>query len=80
MVDLSLNGQFRACSTNRRTENNSNRCQSEKRKQLQQMPIGKKKTALIDANRKKPTLRKLVSNETQQSKDLDFQTTLLTVF
>jgi hypothetical protein len=44
------------------------------------MPIGKKKTALIDANRKKPTLRKLVSNETQQSKDLDFQTTLLTVF
>ena len=32
------------------------------------MPIGKKKTALIDANRKKkkPTLRKLVSNETQQ--------------
>ncbi len=56
------------------------------------MPIGKKKTALtdanrkktktalIDANRKKPTLRKLVSNETKQSKDLDFQTTLLTVF
>jgi hypothetical protein len=42
MVDLSLNGQFRACSTNRRKENNFNRCQSEK-----------KKTALIDANRKK---------------------------
>jgi hypothetical protein len=56
------------------------------------MPIGKKKTTITDANRKKensfnrcqsekkPTLRKLVSNETQQSKDLDFQTTLLTVF
>ncbi len=44
------------------------------------MPIGKKKTALIDANRKKPSLRKQVSNETQQSEDLDFQTTLRTVF
>ncbi len=44
------------------------------------MPIGKKKTALIDANRKKPTLQKLVSNETQQSEDLDLQTTLLTAF
>jgi len=33
----------------------------------------KYKTALTDANRKKPTLRKLVSKETQQSKDLDFQ-------
>jgi len=31
------------------------------------MPIGKKKkTALIDANRKKTNFRRLVSNETQQ--------------
>jgi hypothetical protein len=37
------------------------------------MPIGKKKTALIDANWKKTTLGRLVSKETQQSKDLDFQ-------
>jgi hypothetical protein len=42
MVDLSLNGQFQACSTNRRKENSFNRCQSEK-----------KKTALTNANRKK---------------------------
>jgi hypothetical protein len=55
------------------------------------MPIGKKKTALTDANRKKENsfnrcqsektnFRKLVSNETRRSKDVDVRTTLLTVF
>jgi hypothetical protein len=34
-------------------ENSFNRCQSEKRREIKQMPIGKTKTTLTDANRKK---------------------------
>jgi hypothetical protein len=45
------------------------------------MPIGKKKTALTDANRKKEnSFNRCQSEKLNNQKDLDFQTTLLTVF
>jgi hypothetical protein len=43
------------------------------------MPIGKKKTALIDANWKKPTLRRLVSKNST-IKRFGVLMTILTVF
>ncbi len=62
MVDLSPNSQFRVCSTNLRTENSFNRCQSEK-----------KKTALTDANRKKENSFNRCQSEKTNFKKISFQ-------